>query len=129
MWTSCRKKNNQLETATMLNLWRRKSNASAENQMKTAIIKTMSENEKSSGQCFHSVRAPILGSPKGNLKSSSPSKSSCDKVLSNVVQSSLIIIDKTDLEIMWYQQKVPIVMMLEIPVGTQIPKILRSFSC
>ena len=30
---------------------------------------------------------------------------------------------------MWYQQKVPIVMMLEIPVGTQIPKILRSFSC
>ena len=97
--------------------------------MKTAIIKTMSKNEKSSAQCFHSVRAPILESPKGNLKSSSPSKSSCDKVLSNVVQSSLIIIDKTDLEIMWYQQKVPIVMMLEIPVGTQIPKILRSFSC
>ena len=67
--------------------------------MKTAIIKTMSKNEKSSAQCFHSVRAPILESPKGNLKSSSPSKSSCDKVLSNVVQSSLIIIDKTDLEI------------------------------
>ena len=54
--------------------------------MKTAIIKTMSEKEKSLAQCLHSIIAPILESSKGNLKSNSPSKSDCSKVLSNVVE-------------------------------------------
>ena len=49
----------------------------AENQMKTAIIKTMSKKEKLLAQCSHSITAPILESSKGNAKSNSPSKSSC----------------------------------------------------
>ena len=53
--------------------------------MKTAIIKTMSEKEKSLAQCLHSIIAPILESSKGNLKSNSPSKNDCSEVLSNVV--------------------------------------------
>ena len=60
----------------------------AENQMKTAIIKTVSEKEKSLTQCSHSIIAPILESSKGNMKSNSPSKSNCSKVLSNVVEVS-----------------------------------------
>ena len=60
----------------------------AENQMKTAIIKIMSEKEKSLAQCSDSVIAPILESSKGNSKSNSPSKSDCSKVLSNVVKVS-----------------------------------------
>ena len=60
----------------------------AENQMKTVIIKTMSEKEKSLAQCSHSIIGPILESSKGNLKSNSPSKSDCSEVLSNVVEVS-----------------------------------------
>ena len=60
----------------------------AENQMKTAIIKTMSEKEKSLAQCSHSIIAPILKSSKGNPKSNSPSESDCSEVLSNEVEVS-----------------------------------------
>ena len=60
----------------------------AENQMKTAIIKTMSEKEKSLAQCSHSIIAPILESSKENPKSNSPSKSGCSEFLSNVVEVS-----------------------------------------
>ena len=56
--------------------------------MKTAIIKTMSEKEKSLAQCSHSVIALILESSKQNLKSNSPSKSTCSKLLNNVVEVS-----------------------------------------
>ena len=58
----------------------------AENQMKTAIIKTISEKEKWLAQCSHSVIAPIPESSKGNPKSNSPSKSSRSEFLSNVVE-------------------------------------------
>ena len=85
--------------------------------------------------------APILESSKKNPESNSPSKSNCSQFLSNVVevskenscnnyqQSTPIITDKKDLQMLLYQLKVPIAMILEIPVGTQIPKILRRFSC
>ena len=101
--------------------------------MKTAIIKTTSEKEK--------VIALILESSKRNPKSNSPSKSTRSEVLSNVVEvskrntcnkSPTIHSDKTDkknLQMLLYQLKVPIVTILEMPVGTQIPKILRKFSC
>ena len=59
----------------------------AENQMKTAIIKTMSVKEKSLAQCSHSIIVPILESSEGNPKSNSPSKSECSDVLSNVVEA------------------------------------------
>ena len=45
----------------------------AENQMKTVIIKTTSEKEKSLAQCLHSIIASIFESSKGNPKSNSPS--------------------------------------------------------
>ena len=54
--------------------------------MKTAIIKTMPEKEKSLAQCSHSIIAPILESSKGNTKSNSSGKSGCSEVLSNVVE-------------------------------------------
>ena len=60
----------------------------AEKQMETAIIKTISEKEKSLAQCSHSTIAPILESSKGNPKSNSPSKSDYSEVLSNVVEVS-----------------------------------------
>ena len=60
----------------------------AEKQMETAIIKTISEKEKSLAQCSHSIIAPILESSKGNPKSNSPSKSDYSEVLSNVVEVS-----------------------------------------
>ena len=44
----------------------------AENQMTTAIIKTMPEKEKWLAQCSHSVIALILESSKGNPKSDFP---------------------------------------------------------
>ena len=53
----------------------------AENQMKTAIIKTMSEKEKLLAQCSHLIIAPILASSKENPKSNSPSKSGCSEFL------------------------------------------------
>ena len=101
----------------------------------------MSEKEKSLAQCFHSVIAPILESSKENLKSNSPSKRSCHKFLSNVVEvskentcdkSQTIYSDKNrqkNLQMLFYQLKLPIVMILEMPVRAQIPKILRRFSC
>ena len=109
----------------------------AENQMKTAIIKIMPEKENSLPQYLHSIIAPILESSKGNLKSNSPSKSDCSEVLSNEVKISKEnsrdqlptiqpkITDKEDLQILLYQLKV---MILETPVETQIPKILK-FLC
>ena len=39
------------------------------------------------------------------------------------------ITDKKDIKLLLYQLKVPIVMILEIAVGTQIPKILKGFLC
>ena len=48
----------------------------------------MSEKEKSLAQCLHSIIAPILDSYKENLKSNSPSKSTCREFLSNVVEVS-----------------------------------------
>ena len=54
--------------------------------MKTAIIKTMSEKEKSLAQCSYSSIAPTLKSSKGNPKSNSPSKTCCSEFLSNVVE-------------------------------------------
>ena len=113
----------------------------AENQMKTAIIKTMSEKEKSLAHCSHSIIAPILESSKENPKSNSPSKSGCSEFLNNVAEVSKENfcdnlptihsnnIDKKDLQMLLYQLKVRIVTILETPVGTQIPKILRRFSC
>ena len=56
--------------------------------MKTAIIKTTLEKEKSLAQCSHSVIALIRESSKGNPKSNSPSKSTRSEVLSNVVEVS-----------------------------------------
>ena len=56
--------------------------------MKTAIIKTMSEKEKSLAQCSHSIICSILDSLKWNRKSNSPSKSGCSEFLSNVVEVS-----------------------------------------
>ena len=111
------------------------------NPMKTAIIKTTSEKEKSLAQCSHSVIALILESSKGNPKSNSPSKSTRSEFLSNVVEvskkntcdkSPTIHSDKNrqkNLQMLLHQLKVPIVIILEKPVGTQIPKILRRFSC
>ena len=93
----------------------------AENQMKTAIIKTISEKENSLAQCSHSVIAPILESPKGNLKSNSPSKSTRSEFLNNVVEvskentcdkSPTIHSDKNrqkNLQMLLYQLEVPIV--------------------
>ena len=113
----------------------------AENQMKTAIIKTMSKKEKLLAQCSHSITAPILESSKGNAKSNSPSKSSCSEFLNNVVEvSKENTCDKSptihpnnnrqkNLQMLLCQLKVLIVVILEMPVGTQIPKILRGFSC
>ena len=101
----------------------------------------MSEKEKSRAQCSHSVTAPILGSSKGNQKSNSPSKRSCHELLSNVVevsaentcdkykQSAPIKSDKKNLQMLFYQLKVPVVMILEMSIQTQIPKIFRRFSC
>ena len=60
----------------------------AENQMKTAIIKTMSEKQKSLSQRSHSVIAPILESSEGNPKSNSPSKSSCSEFLFSLLTST-----------------------------------------
>ena len=108
--------------------------------MKTAVIKTISEKEKSLAQCSHSVIAPILESSKKNPKSNPPSESTCSEFLSNVVEASkentcdkppIIHSDKNrqkNLK-MLYQLKVPIVITLEIPVGTQVPKISTRFSC
>ena len=101
----------------------------------------MSEKEKSLAQCSHSVIALILESSKGNPKSNSPSKSTRSEFLSNVVEvskkntcdkSPTIHSDKNrqkNLQMLLHQLKVPIVIILEKPVGTQIPKILRRFSC
>ena len=109
--------------------------------MKTVIIKTMSEKEKSLAQCSHSIIASIVESTKGNPKSNSPNKSHCSEVFSNIVevskktlvtnyqQSTPKITDKEDPQILLYKLKVPIVIILEIQVGTQIPKILRRFLC
>ena len=58
----------------------------AENQIKPAIIKTLSEKEKSLPQCSHSVIAPILESSKRNPKCNSPNKSTCSELLNNVVK-------------------------------------------
>lgn len=55
--------------------------------MKTAIIKTMSEEEETLARCPHSNVVPILESAKGNLKANSPKKSGCSKVLSDVIQT------------------------------------------
>ena len=89
--------------------------------MKTAIIKTISEKENSLAQCSHSVIAPILESPKGNLKSNSPSKSTRSEFLNNVVEvskentcdkSPTIHSDKNrqkNLQMLLYQLEVPIV--------------------
>ena len=60
----------------------------AENQIKTAIIKTMSEKDKSFAQCSHSIIAPIPESPKGYPKSNSPRKSGCSEVFGNIVEVS-----------------------------------------
>ena len=60
----------------------------AENQMKTAIIKTVSEKGKSLAQCSVSVMTPILDPSKGNPKSNSPSKSTRSEFLHNVVEVS-----------------------------------------
>ena len=52
----------------------------AENEVKNAMIKTMSEKEKLLAQCSRSIIAPILESSKGNPKSNSPSKSDHSEV-------------------------------------------------
>ena len=53
--------------------------------MKTAIIETLSQKEKSSVQYSHSILAPILESSNRNPKLNYPSKSDCIEVLCNVV--------------------------------------------
>lgn len=58
----------------------------AEKQMKTAIIKAMSERENSLVPCLYSAEAPFLESSNGNPKLNSPNKSDCSEVLSNAVQ-------------------------------------------
>ena len=100
----------------------------AENQIITTIIKTMSEKEKSLAQCSHSIIAPILDSYKGNLKSNSPSKSTCREFLNNVVEVSKEPTIHSNKNVA-VQLKVPIVVILDMPIGTQITKILRRFSC
>ena len=100
----------------------------AENQIITTIIKTMSEKEKSLAQCSHSIIAPILDLYKGNLKSNSPSKSTCREFLNNVVEVSKEPTIHSNKNVA-VQLKVPIVVILDMPVGTQITKILRRFSC
>ena len=103
--------------------------------MKTAIIKTMSEKEKSLAQCSHSALAPILESSKGNLKSNSPRKSNVVTVSkeNTCAKSPTIHSDKNrqkeNLQMLSDQLKTPIAIILEMSVGTQIPKILRRFSC
>ena len=47
----------------------------------------------------------------------------------NYQQYTPKITDKKDIKLLLYQLKVPIVMILEIAVGTQIPKILKGFLC
>ena len=88
----------------------------------------MSEKEKSLAQCSHSIIAPILDSYKGNLKSNSPSKSTCREFLNNVVEVSKEPTIHSNKNVA-VQLKVPIVVILDMPVGTQITKILRRFSC
>ena len=104
-------------------------------------IKTMSKKEKSLAQYLNSIIAPILQSSEGNPKSNSPSKSDSSEFLSNVAEVSkenscdkLPTIHSNnehqkDLQMLLYQPKVPIAMILEITVGTKIPKILKRFSC
>ena len=58
----------------------------AENQMKTAITKTILEKEKSSVQCSYSIVAPVRESSSRNLKFNSISKIDFIEVLSNAVQ-------------------------------------------
>ena len=106
----------------------------AEKQMKTAIIKAMSEREKSLVPCLYSAEAPFLESSNGNPKLNSPNKSDSSEVLSNAVQITKEItnyqrsVPKTaDKENpgMLYLLNVPKVTLLGIPVGTKIPEILR----
>ena len=97
----------------------------------------MLEKEKSLAQCSYSALAPILESSKGNLKSNSPSNSNVVKVSkeNTCAKSPTFHSDKNrqkkkkNLQMLSYQLKIPIVIILEMPVGTQIPKILRRFSC
>ena len=118
--------------------------------MKTANIKTMSQKQKSLAQCWHSVIAPILEPSKGNPKSNSPSKSPRREFLqflNNIVEvrkentcdkSPTVQSDKNrqkkkkkkkNLQMLLYQLKVAIVIILEMPIETQIPKISRRFLC
>ena len=106
----------------------------AEKQMKTAIIKAMSERENLLVPCLYSAEAPFLESSNGNPKLNSPDKSDCSEVLSNAVQITKEItnyqrsVPKTaDKENpgMLYLLNVPKVTLLGIPVGTKIPEILR----